>query len=304
MTPIQQYLSSFGHSRPKVPKDLKSAIRKLPEVGTIPSPWGTWTLIDLLQHRERQIWAREIISKTRPDLLERGGWETKEGCIPGLQEWDVAEVDSEFCFITITHRETREALTLTLDSEDRVPEYFFTFDLLASWESLHMRPGRARLLQLHPTPGTIQVAIDELRTFDLVQEIDLDRSAGHVGYRLTAAALEHAAAIDEFVVAWEDEDAFRFWMATVVGDWVYAAPAALPSWDSELVEMTKALADRCRAHRLMEANEYLSEGDCTTRRAALFDLGEDLPPGIRGPWPQPERRPENAVTTGTATQLA
>jgi hypothetical protein len=38
--------------------------------------------------------------------------------------------------------------------------------------------------------------------------------------------------------------------------------------------------------------------------AALFDLGADLPPGIRAPWSQPERCPENAVTTGTETRLA
>jgi hypothetical protein len=33
---------------------LEAALRDLPELGTLPSPWESWTLIGLLRHRKRQ----------------------------------------------------------------------------------------------------------------------------------------------------------------------------------------------------------------------------------------------------------
>jgi hypothetical protein len=44
------------------PSDLASAISKLPEVGRVPSPWVTWTLIGLVRHLRRQYWVGEIVA--------------------------------------------------------------------------------------------------------------------------------------------------------------------------------------------------------------------------------------------------
>ena len=56
----------------KLPQNLFEAIRALPLVGTLPSPWTVWLLIALIVYRQRQQWARTFVRKHRPDAFPPG----------------------------------------------------------------------------------------------------------------------------------------------------------------------------------------------------------------------------------------
>jgi hypothetical protein len=53
---------AFRQALREPPGDLATAIRALPDVGCLPSPWVTWTLIGLVRHRRRQLWVAEVVA--------------------------------------------------------------------------------------------------------------------------------------------------------------------------------------------------------------------------------------------------
>ena len=54
-------LAAFARTAKPAPAALVDALQNLPESGSLPSPWETWTLIGFARHRERQFWVADII---------------------------------------------------------------------------------------------------------------------------------------------------------------------------------------------------------------------------------------------------
>src|SRR5258707_15433403 len=97
---IPRLLDVLDQTGRPVPDDLLAFLQGLPEVGALPTPWETWTLIGFLRHRERQYWVRDIIqTRLRGDPATLGAMGALghpdgvkcSGSVPGMPEW-------EYCF--------------------------------------------------------------------------------------------------------------------------------------------------------------------------------------------------------------
>src|ERR1043166_7868663 len=93
---LNNLLIAFKRVAHAEPAALESALRSLPEPGSFPSPWETWTLIGLVRHRQRQIWVADIIRNqlrgAPSDLAILGSFGHPEGVpqggpVPGMPEW-------------------------------------------------------------------------------------------------------------------------------------------------------------------------------------------------------------------------
>jgi len=149
------------------PTGLASFLQDLPEVGSLPSPWETWTLIGLVRHRQRQLWVAEII-KTRlhgsgAELSALAAFGHPEGVpqsgnVPGLPEWEYYFHGRGCC---ITHKVDGDAIDV--DFWDDTGEYFDTFFYKNYLESLRKpEPPEQRLRDLHPSARTVTIAIADL----------------------------------------------------------------------------------------------------------------------------------------------
>lgn len=54
-------LDALSRAQGEPPSDVAAYLRGLPDVGELPSPWETWTLIGHFRHPERQYWVGDII---------------------------------------------------------------------------------------------------------------------------------------------------------------------------------------------------------------------------------------------------
>ena len=98
MTTFDPLWPAFQQALREPPGDLATAIGALPEVGCLPSPWLTWTLIGLVRHRRRQLWVAEIVATKLGGHLEAiaamGAFGhppdiPQRGLVPGLIEWEI-----------------------------------------------------------------------------------------------------------------------------------------------------------------------------------------------------------------------
>ena len=94
---LDNLLAAFSRAAEAEPGDIVSFLQSLPDPGTLPSPWETWTLIGLVRHRDRQLWVADIIRNrlrgTLADLAAMGAVGHPEGVpqsgpVPGLPEWE------------------------------------------------------------------------------------------------------------------------------------------------------------------------------------------------------------------------
>jgi hypothetical protein len=295
MFDLRNYLDSFASSRLAAPSDLKLAIGELPVVGEFPSPWATWTLIELVRYRRRQIWAEGLVGDRLPHLAAARSeaitvgfdpsspeWEDseeiEEGYVPGSPDWGyAAEPRLDYC--NLTERVTGEVINVVLSSRGGAGTYCFISELIRSWERRNAHGACARLLQLHPSLVTVHLAIDELTRSGLLEEVLYDEPTDCYAERLSPDVVARCAEIEHFVEAWEG-GRNRLWLAAIIGDWPAAHAAAIESGHVELIAMTEPRADLCRSRRIASLRQRLSEGYWKTAHAALNDLGVDLPDDV------------------------
>jgi hypothetical protein len=237
-------LAAITRAGEPAPSDLGSALRRLPEAGSLPSPWETWTLIGLARHRERQLWVADIVhTRLRgapSDLAAVGALGHPEGVkqlgpVPGMPEWEYY-FHGRGC--RLTHKV--EGIEIDVDFFDESADYFDTYFYKNYLESLlRPEPPEMRLRELHPSARAITIAIGDLLAAGAV--VPLEGRDSHP-YRISDRVLDAAAGIDAFCAAWATPER-RLWLAALVGDWPAANEAA--GGRPELSVITAPRAARC-----------------------------------------------------------
>jgi hypothetical protein len=270
------------------PAGLADFLRGLPGVGSLPSPWETWTLIGLVRHRERQLWVAEVIStrlRGSPSALAAIGafghpdGIPQSGSVPGMPEWEYYFHGRGCC---ITHKVDGDAIDV--DFWGDTAEYFDTFFYKNYLESLRRpEPPEQRLRDLHPSARAVTVAITDMIAAGALTP--LPGSDSHP-YRIADAVLGCTDAISAFCLSWAVPER-RVWLAALVGDWLAADEAA--AGQPELAAVTGPRAERCREIRRARLRRELGEryraADALQALADLgaADLDHCLGDALRGP---------------------
>ena len=269
----RRLMHGFVESRPEdpAPDDLLEAVRGLPEVGQLPPPWATWTLIKLVG-RLRSESTETIFSSERYATSRAGSRE---------QVTDAARPDPEYPLFLVELYDEREEYTrygYSFRHRERntspyhcwdpinhsetgrppfvfVPEflgdlgYEYTIDLSEGQSLTRTQKG-----YIKPSTATAELGVAELEGAGLVERVLIRE--GSFGHSLTPAALEHAAAIAAFAGRWRHVTPAKLvWLAAAIGDWPAAHAAAIDmdrtdgTQCPELVAFTRERAGRCRARR-------------------------------------------------------
>jgi hypothetical protein len=282
--PITRLLDALGQAGPPAPADLPAFLHGLPNVGALPSPWETWTLIGLVRHRERQYWVRDIIhTRLRGDTttLARLGslghpdGVKHRGSVPGMPEWEYYFHGIGCC---LTHKVTGEEIDV--DFWGNTAEYFGVFFYTHYLQSLrNPDPPERRLLELHGSVRPVRIAVARLVAAGAMIPLSGD---GPSPPRIADDVLAHGDAIDAFCRAWDDPTN-RLWLAGLIGDWPAAHDAA--TGRPEIQRITGPRADTCRAIRrewLLRQSGY-EAADALLGLAELGTVDDQLEAVFRGP---------------------
>jgi hypothetical protein len=249
MTPWKLLWRALDEAKRPPPGDLAAALGSLPEVGRLPSPWATWTLIGLVRHRRRQLWVAEVVAtRLRGDpalaqvwALERPPDRPQHGLVPGLPEWVYFFHGIGCC---LTNRITGESIDVDFYGQEA--EYLDEFFYLNYLRSLRQpEPPEARLIALHPSFRPLRLAIGELLEARLL--VPLEEGSAHP-FRLSEEVLDHAEALDAFCLAWGRADR-RAWLGALIGDWLAAQEATLAADDEGIKAPVSGRAAACQAWR-------------------------------------------------------
>jgi hypothetical protein len=274
-------MQGFVASRPEdpAPDDLLEAVRGLPEVGQLPPPSVTWTLVQLVGRLGSN--SMETISeRERAAASGAGSQEPETNASRPDAEYPLFKVDlrdeweehSRYGY-SFRHTAPPEGSDHWWDPLNDsktgrspfvfVPEfvvgsvYFYAIDL-SEGQSL-ARTGKGFI---KPSTATAELGVAELEAAGLVERVLI--RAGSFGHSLTPAALEHAASIAAFADGWCTRyrefrrpvtPAKRVWLAAAIGDWPAAHAAAIDmdrtdgTQCPELVAFAGERAGRCRARR-------------------------------------------------------
>jgi hypothetical protein len=272
---------ALGQAGEALPGDLTGAVRLLPAVGEMPSPWETWALVGLVRHRRRQLWVGEVITtRLSGNLLDLARLMAlghpqgvpQSGTVPGLPEWEYYFHGKGCC---LTHKVTGEEIDV--DFFDDSAEYFDLFFYENYLKSLRSpEPAEGRLLELHGSIKPISLAVEGLLEAGALAPLP-GRDAHP--FRVTGTVLRHEGDLAAFCAGWADP-ARRPWLAALVGDWPAAHEAALRAGDQALVGLTASRVDRCRQlrrHRLLQPGR--KESHASAALLGLADLGAAELPG-------------------------
>jgi hypothetical protein len=251
------------------PDDIPAFLESLPDAGTLPSPWETWTLFGFIRHRERQYWVRDIIqnklSGNSSAIAAMGNMGHPEGVppsgsVPTMPEWEY-EFHGQGC--CLTHKVTGESIDV--DFWDETAEYFDLYFYTTFLKSLR-QPELVdqRLLHLHCSVDPVRISADHLRAAGAM--IAMPGRDSHP-IRLADEVLAEEDAIKAICSAWADP-ANRIWLAGLIGDWLAADEAA--AGNLAIQQITKPRADKCRALRRQRLQAVKGFAACD----ALFGLAE------------------------------
>jgi hypothetical protein len=241
------------------PYGLPGALAALPPVGSLPSPWVTWTLIGLVRHRRRQLEAAELIN-TRLRTLPG---HPRSGLVPGLTDW---EFDFHGRGCRLTHRGTGE--TLDVDFHELRGESIDFWFYVRYLQSLrHPEPPEERLIALHPSLEAIRLATQELQAAGALEPEERHPHAFRVG----AAVLEHEPAIARLAALWA-LGTRRPLIAARLGDWPGADEACRALGESALAALCAPRAAACKERRCRELLELCPADETGDVLLALDDL--------------------------------
>lgn len=281
-------LAAIARAGEPAPADLVSALQSLPEPGTLPSAWETWTLIGLARHRERQLWVADIIQArlrgSLNDLAVLGALGHPEGVpqlgsVPGMPEWEYYFHGRGCC---VTHKV--EGDSIDVDFWGDTAEYFDTFFYKYYLESLRRpEPPEQRLRELHPSARALPLAIDDLLAAGALTPLEAPESHP---YRLSDGVLAAIDTIDAFCTAWGDPRR-RLWLAALIGDWPAADLEA--AGRPELATITGPRVQRCLELQWERLRRDLGEpfkgADALQALADLKapDINRRIEDALRGP---------------------
>jgi hypothetical protein len=282
-TRATELLSAIRRAAEPAPFDVLAFLRGLPDAGTLPSPWATWTLIGLVRHRERQLWVANII-RTRlrgnPDALAVGGalahpeGVPQLGPVPGMPEWEYY-FHGRGC--RISHKV--EGTEIDVDFWGDSAEYFDVFFYTKYLESLRApEPPEQRLRELFRSTRPVGIAVTDLLVAGALTP--LPGRDSHPP-RVSDAVLEHGDAIEAFCQAWASP-ANRLWLGALCGDWLAAHDAAE---EPAIREVTGPRAEKCRRlhrDRLLRETGYPA-ADALHGLAELGAADEPIEQAFRGP---------------------
>jgi hypothetical protein len=281
---ITRLLDAFGQVGRSAPPDILAFLKELPEVGALPSPWETWTLIGFVRHRERQYWVRDIIhTRLRGDSAALGAMGSlghpegvkQSGSVPGMPDWEYYFHGRGCC---LTHKVTGEEIDV--DFWDDTAENFDVFFYTTYLQSLrNPEPPERRLLELHRSVRPIQITVTRLLAAGAMTPMPGRDSHPP---RIADEVLTRSDVIDTFCLAWADP-ANRVWLGGLIGDWPFADEAA--AGQAEIQRVTGPRSERCRAIRrerlLQESGHAVS--DALYGLADLGSADDQLEAALLGP---------------------
>ncbi len=298
------------------PGDLAAALAKLPEVGHLPSPWTTWTLVVLGRLVGRQALAEALLREhlldgdpSRDAFHDEGG--PPDGPLPGMPGWGY-EMDNEGRYCTLTRTAGGEAVTVAISGREFGHFVFLRF--LDQLGPCGPETPEGRVRSLHPSSKTVALALDDLRAAGLLDKLKLSpfarrrltwrppwrqaqamylltaASGGKVetfpsralAYRLTPPARALSGRLAAFGEAWAlATGADRVWAAAAIGDWPGAHEAALAAGDPAVIARTEERLEQCRSGRAARIGAELAGGSWPRDipLEALREAGADEFPG-------------------------
>jgi hypothetical protein len=248
-----------------------------PELEGLVSPWGLWVLFGLVEHHHLQWWMGKVLrEQLRGDLWTVGGRGhlqsmglTRKGTLPGLNEWD-------YCFhgigCCLKHRVSEEEIDV--DFLDNTTDWIRTWFYRGHLESLKKpRVVQRRIIELHPSIETIELAVEELERLQLI-EWRLARD----GYRVLPVVVEQLMPwVDAVQKHCRDGDVLTGF-ARAVGDWPLVAQQGVAT--AEVLAARERVWQRRReflAETFGTRNWWLgieAQADLTTvDRKAVIKLG-------------------------------
>lgn len=218
------------------------------ETPTALSPWQTWTLLSLVQHRNRQEFvadaARDRLGADLAAIAQSGALGhpdvPQQGVVPGLTEW---EYRFHGCGCCLTHRLSGEMIDV--DSQDATADWInacFFVDYLQSQQSPAFVDRRT--IELHRSLNTVHHTIDELLELTLLKQIEDD-----VDFCLAFPSQELGELLDALQHRWE-EPPMQLAVAAAIGDW-HLLQELVPNPLAAQVKTNLANCRRERADRLL-----------------------------------------------------
>jgi hypothetical protein len=230
---FQRLLEGYKLAQSGPPRDLAKAVRSLPRVGRLPSPWETRALPVLLEYRRNKLHeAMAELSTHWGDFvnfirLRRQG----PGCSAAVSSLAAIEP-------SLTSEWPDDLWT----SIGRIFEFEPTDDddFLTDDES---DDGQFN----HPAPGMLTIT-----TIDLMEAGALITKWSDPPYYWAFAiadeVLEHEAVITAFFEDAQDPEV-KVWPHACVGDWIASHEVALANGNATLSKLTGERAEQCREDR-------------------------------------------------------
>lgn len=206
------------------------------------TPWQTWTLLGLVRHRQRNQFVadvmREKLQGDEHSLASAGAFGHPEippsGVVPGLIEWRYYFHGRGCC---LTHRTTGEAIDVDFFDEtaDWIDEFFYGTYL----QSLHTPTFvEQRLLALHPSVGTIAIAVEELVNLGLLEQF-----ADSNAVRLPFPHESLNQTLETLALRWEEESV-QWAFGAAVGDGLLLHDLAADSSVESITRLRERTIDR------------------------------------------------------------
>jgi hypothetical protein len=262
MTPYQRLLATFRSRRFTAPSSIEAAITTLPEVGTLPSPEVTWTLIVLARYRRLQCWAKHItwhhvIAKlTLADLQPDHPTRTR-GQVRGLAGWSF-DLDLQSHHGLLRHRATGRLVSFSAMPDD-VESPMHVPELLRHIGRCEPDGPEARFLALHEGYPAVRQSVRALVAARLLERVGGDV----VVVRFSAQGLDHVDDVVEFGDEWAGSEPHnRIWLAASIGDWAHAIAAAGASGKTGLATVIARHTEQSRMAGAAEAAKS-AEGPTT-----------------------------------------
>jgi hypothetical protein len=239
---FHRLITGFQMAQDGLPGDLAKAVRALPRVGRLPSPWETRALPVLLEYR------RHTLHEAMEDEELGTDWSGFLDFI-GLRRQGPGRSAAVSSLTTI---EPSFDYRLSDDFAPIEPsfDYGLTDDFIGASLDLDdfLAPDESYQWRFnHPAMVTI-TAVDLEEAGVLITKTF--EPPDYWAFAIADEVLEHEAAIAAFFEDAE-EPAVKVWRNASVGDWVGAADAAaLAVGDATLRKLTGERAEQCREDRL------------------------------------------------------
>ena len=261
LTPFEQLFAALEMSQGECPPGFFTDIQRLPEVESRPSPWETWTLIDLVRHHGRQQWLGKVVE----ECLEShdGG-----GVVPGIIDW---EYRFHGIGCELTHRITGETIDVDFDqgTTDTIDVHFYKRYLRSVREPDAIT---RRVLDLHRNVDSIELDVIELfrqgmlvvgghfrQHPELLEAPEVNQPEVLAGrFRLSQDLLDLSDLVVCFCNRWKDKGQ-QLWLAAVIGDWPLVAQKCSEgaSCDTEFLKVAQSRTMECQRRRLDQIDRSL-----------------------------------------------